>query len=134
MASYQLYQKQVEILRNKFRTWAESGKLSPWYGFDLNDVSIYHDRENTAFTASWRGKRVGLLIVDVHHDQPPDERHVFKVAVEQALQRKGIAKKLYDAADAYLATQGQHLVPSKVQHPDGAAFWRDGAHPRSSPR
>ena len=131
VVSYRIYLRRREDLGVKYDLWASEGRLSEWYGFKLADVHVYHHRDDNTFTANWKGRRVGQLTIDLHQkDDPVDVRKVFNVGVKDELQRRGIATLLYDAAENYLSKLGQHLEPSKTQHPGGHAFWNSGNHPR----
>jgi len=90
-------------------------------GFSPSDV-VVEDGE-WCFAARWCDAQIGHLRLNREGDGVG--RHVDSAFVLPAFRRKGIARRLYDAADHFLTARGFRLVPSPAASlsTDAAVLW-----------
>ena len=71
------------------------------------------------------GLNIGALLLQ--HGTPDDLRspdcHIYKVAVKPPYQRKGVARAMYDAAEAHANARGGKLVPATSVSDEAFGFW-----------
>ncbi len=81
-------------------------------GFDANDVALMINRDDWSVSARWRGRQIGFVRVNMDDPMPDNGRRVENTFVLPAFRRRGIASRLYDAAEEMVGDIGLRLVPS----------------------
>jgi GNAT superfamily N-acetyltransferase len=69
------------------------------------------------------GKKIGGAMVMGGGPDEGKRFHIYKSSVEEKYRKKGVARAMYDAVEAYCESKGGYLVPSNALSDDAFAFW-----------